>query len=53
MLKKVATNIKAAVVLIATENVAALRMFIKNVKNSVFKSTTKHQNAMWRNKKRP
>ena len=53
MLKKVTTNIKAAVVLIVTENVASLRMFVKNVTNSVFKSTAKHQNAMWRNKKRP
>jgi hypothetical protein len=56
MLKKVTTNIKSAVVLIVTENVAALRMFVKNVTNldcrqtsSVFKSTAKHQNAMWRN----
>jgi len=41
MLKKVTTNIKAAVVLIVTENVAALRMFVKNVTNSVFKSASK------------
>lgn len=41
MLKKVSTNIKAAVVLIVTENVAALRMFVKNVTNSVFKSVSK------------
>ncbi len=41
MLKKVTTNIKAAVVLIVTENVAALRMFVKNVTNSVFKSVSK------------
>ncbi len=53
MLKKVTTNVKAAVVLIVTENVAALRMFVKNVTNSVFKSAAKHQKAMWRNKKRP
>ncbi len=38
MLKKVTTDIKAAVLLIVTENVAALRMFVKNVTNSVFKS---------------
>jgi len=38
MLKKVTTDIKAAIVLIVTENVAALRMFVKNVTNSVFKS---------------
>jgi hypothetical protein len=41
MLKKVTTNIKAAVVLIVTENVAALRIFVKNVTNSVFKSASK------------
>ncbi|MCH7556508.1 MAG: hypothetical protein IIB56_03525 [Planctomycetes bacterium] len=41
MLKKVSTNIKAAVVLIVTENAAALRMFVRNVTNSVFKSVSK------------
>jgi len=51
MLKKVATDIKAAVLLIVTENVTALRMFVKNITNS--KSSAKHQNAMWRDKKRP
>jgi hypothetical protein len=53
MLKKVTTNIKAAVVLIVTENVAALRMFVKNVTNSVFKSISKRQDAKLRGKKRP
>ncbi len=53
MLKKVTTNIKAAVVLIVTENVAALRMFVKNVTNSVFKSTAKRQDTKLRDKKRP
>jgi hypothetical protein len=38
MLKKVTTDIKAAVMLIATEDLTALRMFAKNVTNSVFKS---------------
>ncbi len=37
MLKKVTTDIKAAVVLIVTENLTALRMFVKNVTNSVYK----------------
>ena len=53
MLKKVTTDIKAAFVLIATENLTALRMFAKNVTNSVFKSTAKHQGAKWRERKRP
>ena len=48
MLKKVTTNIKAAVVLIVSENVAALRMFVKNVTNSVFKSAAEHQNVKLR-----
>ncbi len=41
MLKKVTTDIKAAVVLIVTENLTALRMFVKNVTNSVFKFVSK------------
>ncbi len=54
MLKKVTTDIKAAVVLIVTENLTALRMFVKNVTNSVFKFVSKkHQKAMRRDKKRP
>ena len=53
MLKKVTTDIKAAVVLIVTENLTALRMFVKNVTNSVFKYVSKHQKAMRRDKKRP
>ena len=53
MLKKVTTDIKAAVVLIITENLTALRMFVKNVTNSVIKFVSKHQNAIWRDKKTP
>jgi len=53
MLKKVTANIKAAVVLIVTENVTALRMFVKNVTNSVFKFVSKHQDVTWGDKKRP
>jgi len=53
MLKKVTTDIKAAVVLIITENLTALRMFVKNVTNSVIKFVSKHQKAMRRDKKRP
>jgi len=53
MLKKVTGEIKAAVVLIVTENVTALRNFTKNVTNSVHKSFSKHFNVMWRGKKRP
>ena len=52
MLKKVTTDVKAAVVLIVTENLAALRTFVKNVTNSVVKFVSKHQNPMPRDKKR-
>jgi len=51
MPKKVTTDVKAAVVLIVTENLTALRMFVKNVKSSVFKFVSKHQKAMHRDKK--
>jgi hypothetical protein len=44
MFKKVTTDLKAAVMLIVTEDVAALRGFFKNFKNSIFKSTPKTQN---------
>ena len=53
MLKKVTADIKAAVVLIANENVAALRTFVKNVTSSVFKTFPKQNNATGRGKKRP
>ena len=51
MPKKVTTDVKAAVVLIVTENLTALRMFVKNVKSSVVKFVSKHQKAMHRDKK--
>ena len=51
MPKKVTTDLKAAVVLIVTENLTALRMFVKNVKKSVFKFVSKHQNPVPRDKK--
>ena len=39
------TDIKAALVLIVTENVAALRMFVRNLTKSIFKSAPKRRNA--------
>jgi hypothetical protein len=51
MLKKVTTDIKAAVVLIVTENVTALRGFIRNLTNSIFKSAPKRRNAKQQDKK--
>ncbi len=46
------TGIKAALVLIVTENVAALRMFVRNLTNSIFKSAPKRRNVKWQDKKR-
>jgi hypothetical protein len=51
MLKKVTTDIKAALVLIVTENVAVLRTFIRNLTNSIVKSSTKRRNVKRRDKK--
>jgi len=43
MFKKVTTNFKAAVMLIVTEDVAALRGFFRNFMSSIFKSAPKGQ----------
>ena len=51
MLKKVTTDIKAALVLIVTENVAALRMFARNLTKSIVKSAPKRRNAKQQDKK--
>lgn len=45
------TSIKAALVLIVTENVAALRMFFRNLTKSIFKSAPKRRNAKLQDKK--
>jgi hypothetical protein len=39
------TDIKAALVLIVTENVAALRMFVRNLMKSIFGSAPKRRNS--------
>lgn len=41
MFRKVTTDIKAAILLIVTENVVALRSFVKNLTKSIFKSASK------------
>lgn len=46
------SGIKAALLLIVTENVTALRMFAKKLTNSIFKSTPKERNAKKQVKKR-
>jgi hypothetical protein len=53
MLKKITTEIRAAVMLIIAENLTALRAFFKNVANSVSNFNSEHQEAIWQNKKRP
>jgi hypothetical protein len=45
-------DIKAALALIVTENVAALRMFVRNLTKSIFKSTPKRRNAKLHNKQK-
>ena len=45
MFKKVTTDVKAAVMLIVTEDVAALRGFFRNFMNSIFKSAPKGQDT--------
>jgi hypothetical protein len=45
MLKKVTTDIKAAIVLIVTENITALRGFIRNLTNSTYKSVSKRRSS--------
>lgn len=39
------TDIKAALGLIVTENVAALRMFVRNLTKSIFGSAPRRRNA--------
>ena len=45
MFKKVTTDLKAAVMLIVTEDVTALRGFFRNFMNSIFKSPPKGHNT--------
>jgi hypothetical protein len=45
------TSIKAALVLIVTENITALRVFSRNLTKSIFKSAPKSQNVKGQDKK--
>ncbi len=51
MLKKVTTEVKAAISLIVTENVTALRGFNRNLAKSIFKSAPKQRNMKQQDKK--
>jgi hypothetical protein len=46
------TGFKAALLLIVTENVTALKMFARNLANSIYKSTPKRRNAKKQDRKR-
>jgi hypothetical protein len=52
MIKRVAANIKAAISLILSEDIAALRTFTKNATDSVYRFIGRGQGAVWRNKKK-
>jgi hypothetical protein len=52
MFKKAAANIKAAILLIVNEDIAALRTFAKNTTDSVFRFISRGQSEVWRNKKK-
>lgn len=43
MLKKIKTDLRAVVMLIATENLSALRALLKNIKNLASKSIHLHR----------
>jgi hypothetical protein len=47
------TDIKAALVLIVTENVVALRMFVRNLTKSIFRSAPKRRKAKEQDMKEP
>ncbi len=47
------TDIKAALVLIVTENVVALRMFVRNLTKTIFRSAPKRRNAKDQDTKEP
>jgi hypothetical protein len=43
MLKKIKTDLRAVVMLIATENLSALRVLLKNIKKLASKSVRSHR----------
>ena len=53
MLKKVTREIRAAVMLIVTEDITALRSVARNATNLVSKSIGKHQSTSCQDKKKP
>ena len=53
MVKKITGEIRAAIMLIVTEDIAALRTLAKNATNLVSKTIGKHQNTICQDKKKP
>ena len=51
MLRKVTTDVKAAIALIVTENVTALKGFNRNLSKSIFKSAPKQRNIKQQDRK--
>ena len=52
MLKKIAANIKAAILLIVNEDIAAIRTFTKQTADSFLRFIGRGQSEVWRNKKK-
>ena len=53
MLKKVTGEIRAAIILIVTEDIAALRTAARNATNLISRSIGKHQRTICQDKKKP
>jgi hypothetical protein len=52
MLKNFAANIKAAILLIVNEDIAAIRTFAKQTADSFLRFIGRGQSEVWRNKKK-
>ena len=51
--KKITGEIRAAIMLIVTEDIAALRTVVRNATNLISKSIGKHQSTICQDKKKP
>jgi len=51
--KKITGEIRAAIMLIVTEDIAALRTVARNATNLICKSIGKHQSTICQDKKKP
>ena len=50
---KISSNIKAAVVLIVTENLTVIRSLVKSAKSFLCRSGRALRNARWQDRKKP